>query len=150
MENTRKSEKESSFAGFLKSYSKGNIAFQTHVLETHVSDIAQLAESIQNVIKEIGDLKIKTDDVVSTIRYLQNSIEQAERKESPIETLEMFSIDIDLSIMTYNILKNILGDDKLISLKKSINVEIFNFLTLAKKVGGGALIEKAISIAEKF
>lgn len=152
MEKNKKSD-ESSFAGFLKSYSKGNIAFQSQLISNYASDIEQLCGSIQKLIQEIQSLDIQTSDVNGVIMHLQNSIQllsSIQSANAPLDNLILFAEEIDIAILNYNILKGSPIYERLVPVKKSLDIVIYNLLTLARKIGGSSLVEKAISIAEKF
>lgn len=152
MEKTKRSS-ESSFAGFLKSYSEGNMAFQTQIINQYAVDIQQLIEALYNLITNIQNLNIQTSDVYGVIQHLQNAVGALQTIQTPNATLDnifLFVDEIEMAILNFNILKSSPTYPSLVTVKKSLDIVIYNLLTLARKIGGSSLIEKVISIAEKF
>jgi len=152
MEKATKSD-ESSFAGFLKSYSKGNIAFQTQLINNYSADIDQLIASLQTLIAEIRSLNVQMSDVIGVIKHLENSVRALQAiqiTDAPLDNIMLFAEEVEMAILNYNILKGSSTYESLATVKKSLDIVIYNLLTLSKKIGGSSLIEKAISIAEKF
>jgi len=155
MDNTSNAKKDSSFAGFLDSYSKGNVTYQSELLEVYSADLENIKNSIKSLLSAIKAAEYDKQEGLKLYEQLSRAYDVLDSSKEPLIDMLFIALDeLSIAMIFYN--KFLTSEQaqqsagQLEEIKGALNIMMVNLLTFVKKINTKLLMEKAIVIANKI
>jgi Tfp pilus assembly pilus retraction ATPase PilT len=137
---------ESSFAGFLKGYSRGNVQLQQKIDELLSDEIDRLSHTVEEIsqVFEPGHYDTIRANLKQSVSLLNNN------DLSNQEKIASFSRVFELVIVMCKAIQSTLDEPRQASLRRLFNKFLIEYLTIVKKIGNNQLQENALRLADKI
>ncbi len=142
--SAERNHKDSSFAGFLNDYSRGNVAVTSHLNAIVSVELLKLIETIDEIMRILGPEANKLSEQLALAKEVLQVTE-----DSNVTKLLSFSRVLEISVVIYPAVYKGLDPDIKNTLSHLFTGLIVEFITIVKKMGNSALLETAIRLIQK-